>query len=115
MATAPQEMEDLSRVSGALLVNFGTISDKAGMIEAGTISSPSLLLGQNQSKLHSLGKWVNRRKNPIVFDPVAVGATRFRFETAQGKPQLSTTGIIHINTVDTGRYRIIKSVASLSH
>lgn len=35
MATAPQEMEDLSKVSGALLVNFGTITDKAGMLEAG--------------------------------------------------------------------------------
>ena len=35
MATAPQEMEDLSKVSGALLVNFGTITDKIGMLEAG--------------------------------------------------------------------------------
>ena len=35
MATSPQEMEDLSKVSGALLVNFGTISDINGMIEAG--------------------------------------------------------------------------------
>lgn len=35
MATAVQEMEDLSKVSGALLVNFGTISDKSGMLEAG--------------------------------------------------------------------------------
>lgn len=37
MATSPQEMEDLSKVSGSLLVNFGTISDKAGMLEAGTL------------------------------------------------------------------------------
>lgn len=35
MATAAREMEDLSKVSGALLVNFGTIADKAGMLEAG--------------------------------------------------------------------------------
>lgn len=35
MATSPQEMEDLSKISGSLLVNFGTISDKAGMLEAG--------------------------------------------------------------------------------
>ena len=35
MANAVQEMEDLSKVSGALLVNFGTISDKSGMLEAG--------------------------------------------------------------------------------
>jgi len=35
MATAPEEMEDLSRVVGALLVNFGTITDKEGMLLAG--------------------------------------------------------------------------------
>lgn len=35
MATAPEEMEDLSRVIGALLVNFGTITDKEGMFLAG--------------------------------------------------------------------------------
>lgn len=41
MATAVQEMEDLSKVSGALLVNFGTISDKSGMLEAGGYSRAS--------------------------------------------------------------------------
>lgn len=35
MATSPHEMEDLSKVIGALLVNFGTISDKEGMLVAG--------------------------------------------------------------------------------
>lgn len=35
MATAVREMEDLSKISGALLVNFGTIADKDGMLEAG--------------------------------------------------------------------------------
>jgi thiamine-phosphate diphosphorylase/hydroxyethylthiazole kinase len=35
MATASAEMEDLSRVSGALLVNMGTVTDKDGMLLAG--------------------------------------------------------------------------------
>ena len=35
MATAVEEMEDLSKVSSALLINFGTISDLGGMFEAG--------------------------------------------------------------------------------
>lgn len=35
MATAPEEMEDLSRIVGALLVNFGTITDIEGMLLAG--------------------------------------------------------------------------------
>ena len=35
MATAVEEMEDLSKGSSALLINFGTISDLGGMFEAG--------------------------------------------------------------------------------
>ncbi|KAI6046175.1 Hydroxyethylthiazole kinase family-domain-containing protein [Pisolithus marmoratus] len=62
MATAPEEMEDLSRVFGALLINFGTVTDKEGMILA--------------------GKYANRERKPLVFDPVGVGATQFRRKTA---------------------------------
>ena len=35
MATAPEEMADLSRVTGSLLVNFGTIQNLDGMLAAG--------------------------------------------------------------------------------
>ena len=35
MATAPEEMADLSLIIGSLLVNFGTIADKEGMLRAG--------------------------------------------------------------------------------
>lgn len=38
MATSPEEMEDLSRAIGALLVNFGTIKDLDGMLAAGKVS-----------------------------------------------------------------------------
>ncbi|CAE6386637.1 unnamed protein product [Rhizoctonia solani] len=62
MATAPEEMEDLGKVAGGLLVNFGTITNKAGMLVA--------------------GKAANANKKPVVFDPVGVGATQFRRETA---------------------------------
>ncbi|CAE6376035.1 unnamed protein product [Rhizoctonia solani] len=62
MATAPEEMEDLEKVAGALLVNFGTITNKAGMLAA--------------------GRAANANKKPVVFDPVGVGATQFRRETA---------------------------------
>ena len=40
MATAPEEMEDLSKVTGALLVNFGTIQSLAGMLAAGMSTVP---------------------------------------------------------------------------
>lgn len=39
MATAPEEMEDLSRAIGALLVNFGTIQSLEGMLVAGKSST----------------------------------------------------------------------------
>lgn len=35
MATSPEEMEDLGKVIGGLLVNFGTIKDLDGMLAAG--------------------------------------------------------------------------------
>ena len=35
MATAPEEMEDLSKATGALLVNFGTVQSLDGMLAAG--------------------------------------------------------------------------------
>lgn len=62
MATAPEEMHDLSRIPGALLINFGTITNKDSMILA--------------------GKYANEAQKPLVFDPVGVGATQFRKTTA---------------------------------
>ena len=35
MATSPEEMEDLSKIIGARLVNFGTLTDLSGMTEGG--------------------------------------------------------------------------------
>ncbi|KAJ9123494.1 hypothetical protein QFC24_003708 [Naganishia onofrii] len=65
MASAEQEVGDLSKVISGLLINFGTIKDRAGMLVA--------------------GKAANVNKKPIVFDPVAVGATAFRRQTSKGK------------------------------
>lgn len=39
MATAPEEMEDLSKATGALLVNFGTIQNLDGMLAAGEFAN----------------------------------------------------------------------------
>lgn len=39
MATAPEEMEDLSKQPGALLVNMGTIKDKESMLLAGRFAN----------------------------------------------------------------------------
>ncbi|PSS37857.1 hypothetical protein PHLCEN_2v325 [Hermanssonia centrifuga] len=39
MATAPEEMADLSKAIGALLINFGTIQNLDGMLAAGLLST----------------------------------------------------------------------------
>jgi thiamine-phosphate diphosphorylase / hydroxyethylthiazole kinase len=43
MAMAPEEMEDISKICSALLVNFGTVGDTEGMFKAGKLQSLSLL------------------------------------------------------------------------
>jgi len=82
MATAAREMEDLSKVSGALLVNFGTIADKAGMLEA--------------------GRWANITRKPVVFDPVAVGATEFRRTAADELMNTWQASVIKGNPAEIG-------------
>lgn len=66
MSASPEEADELSLVVSALLLNLGTLSVE-------------------QSSCHrTAGKAANRNKKPIIFDPVGVGATSFRFQAAQG-------------------------------
>jgi hydroxyethylthiazole kinase len=64
MAHAPQEVEEMAAVAGALVLNIGTLSDHwiQGMLLAGVAA--------------------NRAGVPIVLDPVGAGATRYRTATA---------------------------------
>lgn len=65
MATNARDCADLAPSIGALLINSGTITDETlkGMLAAGTAA--------------------NVHGKPVVWDPVAVGATAFRRETGQ--------------------------------
>lgn len=63
MAHATEEVEDMVKISGALVINIGTLSEK--WIEA---MQKAMLKAQELSK-------------PIVFDPVGVGATPYRTAT----------------------------------
>lgn len=47
------------------MVEFSTITDKAGMLVA--------------------GRQANINRKPIIFDPVAIGATPYRQETSVGE------------------------------
>src|SRR4029453_2733883 len=62
MAHAPQEVEEMAALAGALVLNIGTLSEH--WIEA------MLLAGKATSA-------------PIVLDPVGAGATRYRTDTAK--------------------------------
>jgi len=65
MAHAPQEVEEMVGLASALVINIGTLSDP--WIHA-------MLLA---------GKAANARGIPVVLDPVGVGATRYRTDTAR--------------------------------
>jgi hydroxyethylthiazole kinase len=65
MAHAPEEVEEMVGLAGALVLNIGTLSEH--WIEA-------MLLA---------GRAANERGIPIVLDPVGAGATRYRTETAR--------------------------------
>jgi hydroxyethylthiazole kinase len=65
MAHAPEEVEEMVGLAGALVLNIGTLS--ASWIDA-------MLLA---------GRAANARGVPVVLDPVGVGATRYRTDTAK--------------------------------
>jgi hydroxyethylthiazole kinase len=65
MAHAPEEMEEMVAIAGALVLNIGTLS--AHWVEA----------------MLAAGRAANGLGVPVVLDPVGVGATRYRTETAK--------------------------------
>ncbi|MEP6908813.1 MAG: hydroxyethylthiazole kinase [Actinomycetota bacterium] len=65
MAHAVEEVEEMASVAGALVLNIGTLSKH--WVEAMLFSA----------------KAANIAAVPVVLDPVGVGATRFRTETAE--------------------------------
>jgi hydroxyethylthiazole kinase len=65
MAHAPQEVEEMAAMAGALVLNIGTLSEH--WIEA-------MLLA---------GRAANAAGAPVVLDPVGAGATRYRTDTAK--------------------------------
>lgn len=60
MAHAPEECADMTRISSALVLNIGTLTNE--LIDAMILSA----------------KTANEKKIPVVLDAVGVGATRFR-------------------------------------
>jgi hydroxyethylthiazole kinase len=65
MAHAREEVEEMARMAGALVINIGTLSPH--WVEA----------------MVAAGRSANEAGVPVVLDPVGVGATTYRTETAE--------------------------------
>lgn len=65
MASAPEEVAEMTKAANALVLNLGTLNRE---------HFKSMLIS---------GKTANEKRIPVVLDPVGVGATRFRTESAQ--------------------------------
>ncbi|MBN1550244.1 hydroxyethylthiazole kinase [bacterium] len=65
MAHAKEEVEEMASIASAVVLNIGTL--EPSWVEAMIIA----------------GKTANKKEIPVIFDPVGVGATTFRNESAQ--------------------------------
>ncbi|WP_313183296.1 hydroxyethylthiazole kinase [Lacrimispora sp.] len=76
MADQPEEVSEITALSDCLLLNIGTPKEttKSAMIKAGLEA--------------------NRRNLPVIFDPVGIGASRYRTETA-----LSLLKKVHVTVI----------------
>lgn len=89
MADDPQEVEDMVSICNALVINIGTLNER-------TVSS-----------MIKAGKKANMLNIPVVLDPVGVGATPFRFQSAKALLEQISFTIIRGNMAE------IKVIAGL--
>jgi hydroxyethylthiazole kinase len=79
MAHAIEEIEDILTISSSLVINMGTLSEK--WIESMIFAA----------------KKANELNKPYVFDPVGVGASKYRTETANRIIESATPNVIRGN------------------
>ncbi len=79
MAHAVEEVEDMTSIAGALVINIGTLSPR-------WIDAMSLAM-----------KTAKQRGIPIVFDPVGAGATKYRTNTCNNLLSETAPSIIRGN------------------
>jgi hydroxyethylthiazole kinase len=96
MAHAPQEVEEMAALAGALVLNIGTLSED--WVE-------SMLLAGKATKA------------PIVLDPVGAGATRYRTETTRRLLRELDIAVVRGNAAEiailAGRDAEIRGVESI--
>ncbi|WP_082394000.1 hydroxyethylthiazole kinase [Bacillus sp. JCM 19034] len=82
MAYAKEEVADMAKIAGALVLNIGTLNSEE--VEAMLIA----------------GKSANDHGVPIVFDPVGAGATPYRSETSQSLVEQLNVTVIRGNAAE---------------
>ncbi|PAQ13049.1 hydroxyethylthiazole kinase [Bacillaceae bacterium SAOS 7] len=96
MAYAKEEVADMARISGALVLNIGTLDEEK--VEAMIIA----------------GKAANEAGIPVIFDPVGAGATTYRTEAARKIVREVSVAVIRGNAAEiahvTGHKWEIKGV-----
>jgi hydroxyethylthiazole kinase len=97
MAHAPQEVEEMAALAGALVLNIGTLSEH--WVEAMVIAGKAT-------------------RAPIVLDPVGAGATRYRTETTRRLLTELDIAVVRGNAAEiailAGRPAEIRGVESIS-
>lgn len=91
MADAQEEMQDIVRLSNALVINIGTLNDR---------TRTSMLIA---------GQFANKLGIPIILDPVGAGASTYRTQTVQHLLSSFAPAVIRGNLSE------IRSVAGLSN
>jgi hydroxyethylthiazole kinase len=99
MAHALQEVEEMVGAAGALVLNPGTLFPD--LVEAMILA----------------GRQANTRGVPVVYDPVGVGATRYRTESAERLLHEVRTAVIRGNSGEIGALAgaggVVKGVESV--
>ena len=79
MAHAPEELEDLLGIASALVLNIGTLD--LAWIECMKMAAEE----------------ANKRRIPIIFDPVGAGASRLRTKTSLALMELARPAVLRAN------------------
>jgi hydroxyethylthiazole kinase len=99
MAHAPEEVEEMATLAGALVLNIGTLSPP--WVEA----------------MLAAGRAANAAGVPVVLDPVGAGATSYRTETASRILQEVEVAVVRGNAAEiatlAGREAEIRGVESI--
>ncbi|MFC5447102.1 hydroxyethylthiazole kinase [Paenibacillus aestuarii] len=85
MAYAKQEVEDMARIAGALVLNIGTLNETE--VEAMKLA----------------GKAANGHGVPVIFDPVGAGATPYRTLTARSIMEEVNVSVLRGNAAEVAQ------------